>query len=198
MMRVSTAPRFEDRPWRWPWVAVAVAISATLLLGWFLRITGGPTTAAAKIPDGWRRYHAVDGAYTVVGPAAPSVAVQNTDLGLQRTVRFTAPQGEILGVESVDLLANVATGATEHELVAAWSNRLLGSLNGVIDEQDVLRAGAHPGVALHIEQGGQRIVVRVFAAGRHLYEVAAVLPAGTSDADRAAAESFVRSFALTG
>jgi hypothetical protein len=194
--------RTGEVPRRWPWVTIGVAITAALAIGWMVRFGGdeaaprASATATAR-PDGWVPYHPIDGAYTVVGPPSPNVQTATTELGTQHAIRFDAPDGEILAVETVDLLPEVASGASERDLVSAWANRLLGQVNGVIDEQDILRAGTHPGVALRVDDDERRIVVRVFASGTHLYEVASAVPNSAPAADRNDAESFVDSFALT-
>jgi hypothetical protein len=190
-------------PRRWPWLTVGMAIVVVLAVGWLVRFGNHAApakrsnAATAARPDGWVPYHAEDRSFTVVGPPSPSVQTQTTDLGTQHAIRFTAPSGEILAVETVDLFPSVAGTSSERELVSAWSNRLLGQLNGVIDEQDILRAGSHPGVALTIDDGDRRILVRVFASGTHLYEVAGVVPAAAPPGDMKDATAFVDSFALT-
>lgn len=185
-------------PRRWPWLIVGMVVVVVLGVGWVVRLTAGPARDGEPRPDGWAPYLPADRAYRVVGPAEPAVQSAATELGTQRAVRFDAPDGEILAVESLDLLPEVAADASERDLVSGWANRLLGQLDGVIDERDILRAGSHPGVALRVDDGERRIVVRVFAAGAHLYEVAAVVPDAAPRTDRALAERFVGSFALTG
>ena len=151
----------EARPRRWPWLTVGMAIVVVLAAGWIFRFTEDPAARATDPdPSGWMVYRAADGAYSVVGPADPSVQTSTTDIGTERAVRFDAPAGELLGVESIDLLAGIAAGATEQDLVAAWANRVLDTMDGVIDEQDILRAGAHPGVALRVEGGNRTILLR--------------------------------------
>jgi hypothetical protein len=193
-----------DVPRRWPWLTIAMAIVVVLAIGWLVRFgthhhpsATRAATAPVTRPDGWVTYRPDDRSFTVIGPPSPSVQTQTTDLGTQHAIRFSAPSGEILAIETIDLFPAVAGGSSERELVSAWSNRLLGQLNGVIDEQDILRAGSHPGVALTIDDGGRRILVRVFAVGSHLYEVASAVPAAAPPGDLKDATAFVDSFTLT-
>jgi hypothetical protein len=178
-------------------VAALVIVSA-LVTGWIVRFPA-PTTgvrAAPASPLGWRTYRAPDGAFTVTGPPGPEVRSVPTELGNELSVRFPAPPDQIFAVEAVDLAAGVAVGASEGQLVAAWANRLLGGIEGVLDEQDILRAGEHPGIALRVESGGRDILVRVFASGSHVYEVASAVPVTASDAAHRTADAFVGSFTL--
>jgi hypothetical protein len=186
-------------PRRWPWFVLAGAIASLLGLGWFARPGPAPPAAAGDgtdAPDGWSRFQAPDGSFAVVGPSSPSLTAVPSQIGSEHEVRFDAPEGQVLGLEWVDVSPGLVAGGSEADLLAAWANNVVADLGGVLDEQDVLRAGTHPGVGLRLESGGRWVYVRVFTSGMRLYEVASVVPSSAASADRTAGERFVDSFEL--
>jgi hypothetical protein len=183
-------------PRRWPWFALAGTIACLLVVGWFARPGPAAPASARDLPQGWARYLAPDGSFAVVGPSAPSTRAVPSQIGSEHEVRFDAPQDQVLGLEWVDVTPALVAGSNESDLLSAWSNNIVSDLGGVLDEQDVLRAGAHPGVGLRLESGGRWVYVRVFTSGTRLYEIASVVPTSAAAADRTAGERFVDSFEL--
>jgi hypothetical protein len=182
----------DHRAW---WFGLAVLVVGLLGSAWFLLPMAAPGSAVSAPPNGWSRYRAPDGSFDVVGPRDPSLISGDTTIGLEHELHFSAPDGQVLGVEWVDVTPEIA-GRPESELMLAWANSLVQDLGGVLDEQDVLRAGAHPGVGLRLRSGGRSVYVRIFAAGGRLYEVASVLPATAPLDQRSDGERFVDSFEL--
>jgi hypothetical protein len=165
------------------------------VVGWFARPGPAPPATEAA-PAGWARYQSPDGSFAVVGPSTPSVRAVPSQIGSEHEVRFDAPEGQVLGLEWVDVTPALVAGSSESDLLSVWSNNIVADLGGVLDEQDVLRAGAHPGVGLRLESGGRWVYVRVFTSGTRLYEIASVVPTSAADGDRTAGERFVDSFEL--
>lgn len=188
----SRSTRRVGRPRRWPWLALAGALVAALGAGW----VGRPDPGADAAAGGWVPFRPPDGSFAVLGPASPSVSDVPSAVGTEHEVRFPAPDGEVLALEWVDVVPQASAGLSEGDLMAAWANGVVRDVGGVLDRQDVLRAGSHPGVGLRLESGGRSVYLRVFAVGGRLYEVAAVLPLSAPSADRAASQRFVDSFEL--
>ncbi len=196
-MGVDMSVLLADRrrpPRRWPWFALAGALASLLLVAWLAR--PAPTTSTSSVPEGWARYRGPDGTFAVVGPQGPSLTAVDSEIGPAHEVQFAAPQGQVMGLEWVDVAPAAVAGRSEDDLLRAWANGLVADLGGVLDEQDLLRAGEHPGVGLRLESGGRWVYVRVFTSGARLYEVAAVVPTSAPAADRTAGERFVDSFEL--
>lgn len=192
------------------WVVFAAGL-VVALGGAVVRLTLGPDVPAARASgsaspseaqlasssssssSSWKRY-GPDGSFQVVAPSPPQEGQQQASFGVIHQARFPSPDGEVYAVLWFDVPADRVAGATDAQLVDAWTTNVLGGLGGEIDEEDVLKDGPYRGVELRVVKGGTTYLIRVFAAHGRVVEAGASLATGA--ADRAAAQRFVDSLEI--
>ena len=151
-MRTAAAPVSHTRRMhhrRSLWVVFAVGL-AVALGGAAVRLA--ERGAADQVPDRVAALRA-DGSSRVVAPSPPQEGEQQASFGVIHQTRFPSPEGEIYAVLWFDVPPGSVTGATDAQLVDAWTTNVLGNLGGEIDEEDVLEDGPYRGVGLHVAKG---------------------------------------------